>query len=181
MKLLRTDGSRIALRSFRRGDIPYIHKYLDDRRVSRYLPSIPHPYTEADARAWVNTAQRLARLDTGYHFAIEHGQDSHLIGSIGLKTVNLTHRNAEVGYWLARPYWRTGCSIEALRMILRFVFTELKLHRVYAVVLSSNVASVALLEKVGSVRESVMRESLRISRRWQDVYAYGILDREFTP
>ncbi len=179
MKLPQIDGAQISLRSFRPVDRPYIQEYLGDGKVSRYLPKVPHPYSEADARAWLNVARREARKDLGYHFAIQHRQHQHLIGGIGLRSINRTDRNAEVGYWLARPYWRTGCSSEALRMILRFAFSDQKLHRVYAVVLSSNVASVGLLETVGFVRESVMREACRMNRRWQDVYAYGILDREF--
>ena len=55
----------------------------------------------------------------------------------------------------------------------------MKLHRIYAVVLSENTPSVKLLEKMGFTREGSWREGSRVGRRFVDVYAYGMLKREF--
>jgi len=173
------EGTQVDLHPYQRRHRPDIVKFMQDRIISRYMPQIPYPYSDDDARIWINIAQRHARRNEGYHFAIEHCERKHLIGGIGLKNLNFQDLNAEVGCWLARPFRRHGHTRESMTLILDFAFSVLRMHRVYAIVLSSNIASVGLLEKCGFVREANWREGCRVGRTWCDVYAYGIIDREF--
>mgnify|MGYP002354821476 FL=1 len=168
------------LRALRPMDAVSIYRYLNDRRVNRCLPLVPKPYRMDDAHAWVRLTGELAEAGTDYHFGIELVTTGEIVGMIGLKEVHQADRRSEVGYWLARPYWRQGLTEEALRLLVRFAFGTLRLHRLSALVLATNVGSARLLEKVGFFREVVAREHIRVGRKYVDEYTYGLLREEYS-
>lgn len=180
MSIPTLQGKLIALRKLRRSDAASIQRHANNRDIARFLPRLPSPYTMAEARKWITTTSRLARADKAYDFGIEDGESGEIVGMIGLRNVNRQDKNAEVGYWVGKSFQRRGYAKEALHLILRFAFNELRLVRVYAVVHQKNVASVRLLDRIGFVREGVWRKASLINRRWYDVYAYGILKEEYT-
>lgn len=177
MQLPILTGESVKLRRFKRSDVDAIVNYANDKMVSKYLPKMPHPYDTSDALDWVNYTHRSARCDSAYHFGIEWKGD--IVGSVGLKHFNLKDRSGEIGYCVARRCWRKGIASEALRLLLDFTFDDIGLHRIYALVLEKNTASAILLEKLGFTREGVLRESSLLNRRWHDVFAYSLLDREY--
>ena len=181
MRLPVIKGKLVNLRGLKRSDADSILKYADDHLVAKFLPLMPNPYSIKDANYWINLTQRQARLDKSYQFGIEYPETGEIIGGIGLKNINKIDLNAEVGYCLGRRYWKRGYSTEALSLILKFAFKELRLIRVYAIVHEKNTGSVKLLAKTGFTHEGTWRKASRMSKRWHDVYAYGILKDEFKP
>ncbi len=172
-------GKLIALRKLRRSDADSIQRHANNRDIARFLPRLPFPYTLQEARKWITLTPRLAREDKAYNLGIEDVESGKIVGMIGLRSINRQDRNAEVGYWVGTSFQRRGYAGEALDLILKFAFKELRLARVYAVVHQKNVASVKLLERIGFVREGIWRKASLINRRWYDVYAYGILKEEY--
>jgi RimJ/RimL family protein N-acetyltransferase len=173
-------GKLITLRKLRRSDAAPIQRHANNRDIARFLPRLPSPYTMDEARKWITTTSRLARQGKAYNFGIEDGESGEIVGMIGLRNVNRHDRNAEIGYWVGKSFQRRGYAGEALRLILRFALGELRLVRVYAVVHQQNIGSIRLLEKIGFVREGVWRKASLMSRRWSDVYTYGILKEEYS-
>ena len=172
-------GKLITLRRLRRSDAASIQRHANNRDIARFLPRLPFPYTMAEARKWITITSRLARADKAYDFGIEDEESGEIVGMIGLRNVNRQDRNAEVGYWVGTSFQRRAYAKEALRLVLKFAFRELRLVRVYAMAHQKNVASVKLLDRIGFVREGVWRKASLINRRWYDVYAYGILKEEY--
>lgn len=175
------EGGRVALRALRPMDAASIYRYLNDSRVNRWLPRVPKPYRVDDAHAWVRVTRKMAEAGTDFHFGIELRESGEIVGMIGLNGIQTEDRIAEVGYWLGRPYWRQGLMEEALRLIVRFAFGPLRLHRLFGIVVPSNVGSAALLEKVGFQREVVAREKRRTGRGYVDEHVYGLLKEEYKP
>lgn len=171
-------GIQISLRPLKRSDILALKKQANDRTISRFIPLIHFPYTADHARRWVNHTLRLARNDSACQLGIELTFDKGIIGMMGIKNINKVDRNGELEYWLGRDYRGRSYGSEAMRLMLRFAFDELRLHRVYAIVVELNVPSVRLLERYGFVREAVWRDASWIDGRWQDVYCYGLLETE---
>ncbi|HOZ07137.1 MAG TPA: GNAT family N-acetyltransferase [candidate division Zixibacteria bacterium] len=133
------------------------------------------------ARMWVRIAVAGVGDRTGFFFAIADCRTDDLLGMIALHGVNWHDRNGEIFYWLARPFWRSGLTEDALRLLLGFAFRRLRLHRVWASVVETNRPSTALLEKAGFSREVVRRDARRRGRAWLDMYTYGLLGEEFAP
>jgi RimJ/RimL family protein N-acetyltransferase len=70
---------------------------------------------------------------------------------------------------------------EAARAVLRFGFTELKLHRIFATCRPANIGSARVLEKLGMQREGHFRQHRWMKGAWHDSYLYAILDHEWRP
>ncbi|MBU8934147.1 MAG: GNAT family N-acetyltransferase [candidate division Zixibacteria bacterium] len=178
MRLPILKGNTIHMRPLKRTDIPAIARGAHNKTISKFIPPIPYPYTVVEARKWVNCVHRSARADIAYQFGIERISKEGIVGMMGLNNLNWSDKNAEIECWLARPYWGKGFASEALKLLLRFAFGELKLHRVYAMMVSINEPSVRLLERHDFTREANWRKACRMNGGWHDVYAYGMLEEE---
>ena len=140
-------------------DVPSLTKYANNRQVSAYLrDSFPFPYRESDARAWVHAARSMVPET---HFAIANAEEA--IGGIGVVLQSdIFHRTAELGYWLAEPFWGRGIMTSAVRVFVPRAFAHFDLLRIYAGVFDNNTPSVRVLEKAGFLFEG--RQKKRISK-----------------
>ena len=181
MLLPRLNGTKICLRPFKRSDIPALTRQANDRTISKFIPSINYPYTGESARRWVNCTLRMARNDSACQLGIELVSRKGIIGMMGLKNLNQLDRNGELEYWLGRNYRGKSFASEAMKLMLGFAFHELRLHRVYAIVVATNNPSIKLLERHGFLREAVWRDAARMNNQWNDVYSYGLLETEADP
>ncbi|MGB1128494.1 MAG: GNAT family N-acetyltransferase [Haloferula sp.] len=176
-RILHTD--RLTLRPFRIDDAEAVTRWVSDRRVAETTALIPHPYSLADAREWLNRVVGYADHDPHQVFAITLRETGELIGCIGL------HRDpeapwAEFGYWLGVPFWGLGYATEALREIIRLGFEDLGLRRMEACHFAHNPASGRVMQKAGLTCEG--RQKLRGRRGEQlfDRINYGLIDDEWT-
>ena len=167
------ETARLRLRPPRLADAEAIATLANDRRIAENTARIPHPYTLADAEAFINGVARseseiafaitLARdardpekacpgLDPGWEpvFGQDHAPNNRrgtLIGMCGLTR----HPGAqpEIGYWLGLPYWGRGYATEAARAVIDHAFEDLRLDLLTAGARVSNPASRRVLEKCG--------------------------------
>jgi [ribosomal protein S5]-alanine N-acetyltransferase len=116
------------------------------------------------------------RSDQAYAFFIFRREDNVLVGGLTLANVRRGVAQAgSLGYWLGEPFVRRGYMTAAVNALLPFTFGTLKLHRLEAACIPTNVASIRLLEKCGFVREGHAREYLCINGVWQDHLLYARL------
>lgn len=119
------------------------------------------------------------RDDTGYAFFIFCEEEGSLVGGLTLNNVRRgVTQSCSLGYWTGAPYARQGYMTKGVRAIVPFVFETLRLHRLEAACLPSNLASTRLLEKAGFQREGLARRYLRINGVWQDHLLYAILEHD---
>jgi [ribosomal protein S5]-alanine N-acetyltransferase len=114
------------------------------------------------------------RNDLAYPYFIFRNEDQKLVG--GLTITNIRRGVAQagsLGYWMGAAYARQGYMTAAVRVLIPFAFSTLKLHRIEAACIPENAASVRLLEKTGFTREGYAREYLCINGLWQDHLLYG--------
>jgi RimJ/RimL family protein N-acetyltransferase len=147
---------RCTVRSWRLTDAPSVARHANNRKIWLHLRDrFPHPYTLADAEQFI--AGALSRRPETF-FAIE--VDGEAAGSIGFGLQEDVERvSAEIGYWLAEPYWGRGITTEALVAVTRHAIENHGLTRVWAVPFEGNAASFRVLEKAGYVCEARMRRS----------------------
>lgn len=142
------------------GDKAAFVKHLNDEDIYRSTLRIPYPYTEDDAVKFMGiVTEATAKHGHPVHFAIRD-QDDQLIGGCGFDGLSYEHR-AEIGYWLAKPYWGRGIMTEVVRSACDFALTEWKLVRITAHVFDFNQASARVLEKNGFEFEGLLRKHHR--------------------
>jgi RimJ/RimL family protein N-acetyltransferase len=151
---------RLILRAPALADAPAVAELCNDLGVSGMVASMPHPYTLADAEAFLACAAR-PDLRTGHGFAIEHRQFG-LIGMLSFKDVE--PRRAEVGYWLGRPFWNRGYATEALTAALRWVKFDWRRNVVWAGHFADNKASGQVLCKAGFLYTGDVEHRMSVAR-----------------
>jgi [ribosomal protein S5]-alanine N-acetyltransferase len=116
------------------------------------------------------------RTDQGYAFLIVRGSDDAIVGGLTLANIRRGVAQAgSLGYWMGLPFVRHGYMTAAVRAVIPFAFSTLRLHRLEAACIPSNAGSIRLLENTGFIREGYAREYLCINGIWQDHLLYGRL------
>ncbi len=122
------------------------------------------------------------RADQGYPFLIYRNSDNALVGGLTLANIRRGVAQAgSLGYWMGLPFVRHGYMTAAVRAVIPFGFSTLRLHRLEAACIPTNVGSIRLLEKTGFVREGYARQYLCINGIWQDHLLYARLKDDPAP
>ena len=145
-------------------------KYANNRKIWLNLrDGFPHPYTLDNAHAFINMASSQNPITI---FAIATMQEA--IGAIGLTINQDVHRfTAEMGYWLAEPYWGKGIMTETVSKFSEYGFERLGLIRIYAEPYAHNAGSCRVLEKAGFELEGRLRNSALKDGQIVDQFLYA--------
>ena len=156
--------------------VHYARLLGDDWDTIKTTATIPHPCTEAAARAWI--AQRM-----GNHpnlFAILRQPDDEFVGAIGL--VAKPDNVFEVGYWVGRMHSGNGYAFAALQALIELA-RSLNVPKLLAGTFPENHASARVLQKAGFVftgtseMDFPMRGGLRINHEYElDVARTSVCD-----
>lgn len=166
-----------TLRPWREEDAASLAQAANDPAVAANLrDSFPCPYTLADAQWFIGDC--IARHGQGrLVYAIAVG--GRPVGCISVQVQSDVYRkSAELGYWLAQPYWGQGLMTRAVHQICQEAFGRFDIVRIYAEPFAHNQASRRVLEKTGFVLEGVMRDGVVKNDRIFSYCVYSLLRRE---
>jgi len=176
--LLELNSSRLHLRKMQISDFPDLVKYAGNKKISDQIINIPYPYTDEDAIERMHIVNQGLKTRQRYIFAITlQGQDN-LIGEIGLH-IERANNAAQIGYWVAEPWWGQGIATEALALILRFGFQELKLHKIYATHYPENPSSAKVMIKNNMIKEAELKDHYLIDGVYRSIVQYRLTDEEW--
>jgi RimJ/RimL family protein N-acetyltransferase len=172
---MRLDLKTCTVRSWEWRDRESIVRHANNRKVSRNLRDrFPHPYTERDARNWLDA---VIGLEPETNFAIDVAGEA--VGGIGYTIqYDVARRSAEIGYWLGEDFWGRGIATEALIAVTDHAFANHDLCRVFAHVFDWNGASAHVLEKAGYIFEGRMRKSVTKEGQTIDQLMYAMIREE---
>ena len=149
-------GTLTTLRPWRQADAPALVQHANNPNVARQLRDrFPHPYTNADARSFI---QAVAPVRPATTFAIVAGGEA--VGCVGFSPgADVERYSAEIGYWIGETYWGRGITVEAVRLLSAYAFDTCSMLRLFALPFADNMQSVRVLEKAGYTREAILRSS----------------------
>ena len=144
------------VRSWETSDVESLAHHANNRKIWINLrDAFPHPYTKHHARDFIR-AIRQRTPETTFAIVVE----GEAVGSVGFVLHPDVERvSAEIGYWLAEPWWGRGITAEALVGVTRHAIEAHGLTRIYALPFAWNAASCRVLEKAGYVLEARLRRS----------------------
>ena len=165
------------IRDWSMGDAPSIARYANNRKIWMNLrDAFPYPYRLQDAESFIS---RVIEANPITVFAI--ATQSEAIGSVGLMVGKDVHRyTAEMGYWLAEPFWGKGIMTQAVKSMSSYAIRNLKLHRIFAEPYSTNPASARVLEKAGFICEGILRSNVFKDGKVLDQYLYSYVGKAST-
>ncbi len=131
-------------------------QYAQDAQVTKYMTWKPHKNVEMTQQFLQHCINSLIQK-SDYFWVILPKQEEKAIGMIRLQLQNY---HASLGYVLARSYWNQGLMTEAIQILVDWALNQSNIYRIWAVCDLENIASARVLEKVGMIREGILRRWL---------------------
>ena len=162
------------IRTWDVGDAIDLAQAMNNKKIQDNLrDGIPFPYTQEDAAEFISSTHN-APMDSQYSWAIQ--ANGKAIGSIGIfRKDNIHSRTAEMGYYIAEPYWGQGLATNAVEEACAYVFANTDIIRIFAEPFSHNIASCRVLEKAGFVLEGVLKKNAIKNGETIDMNMYALI------
>lgn len=150
----------------------FFEKYLCTRNDSFY--------TLKSRQYSIREGIKKREEDLEYQFGIFKNGTEGLIGTITLSEVlRGSLQSCYIGYYLDSAYNGQGIMSEAAKLIVKFAFDEINLHRIEAGVMPHNIGSIRVLEKAGFHKEGIAQKNVKINGKWEDHQVLAVVsDKE---
>ena len=169
------EGERVRLRPTQESDLPKFVVWLADREVTRWLAAIGEPPTLQDEFEWYES--RRSDPDS-VMWSIET-LDGRLLGNTELRLAPHAQR-AEMGIAIQdRTQWSDGFGTDAVRLVLRYAFTEAELNRVELTTDEQNARAIRCYEKCGFSREGLLRQHRLVDGEFGNTLLMAVLKDEW--
>jgi len=170
------EGKYVELRQIEEEDLAKLRDWVNSPYIRAYTREY-RPLNMLKQNRWLSS---LITDQTNIMFVIEKLESSEAIGCCGLTYINWKEGQGEVSIYIAEDKWQEkGFASEALQLLLKYGFCELRLHRVYATIFEYNERSIRFFEKHGFKFEGRHREARFWDGKFHDELVYGIIDREY--
>jgi RimJ/RimL family protein N-acetyltransferase len=161
-------------------DVPLFATWQRDSEYARMLDSdAVRMWSPTQNKEWIEKQQKQEGFES-LEFIIRALEDDKPIGFVGLDGISWHNGNSWVGIGIGdREYWDKGCGTDAMRILARYAFEVLRLHRLNLNVFSYNTRAIHVYEKIGFQVEGRVREAIhREGQRW-DMIFMGLLREDF--
>jgi len=170
------EGQLVRLRAREPGDEPMLYRWFNDPEVTEHL-TVRYPLSHAQERAFIESAAEISYNHAS--FGVETITEGRLIGGVGLEKTSPESRRATLGIALGdKQFWNGGYGTDTMRVICRFGFETMNLHRIDLEVYASNARARRVYEKVGFKQEGILREAMYKYGRYEDIVQMGLLEGE---
>jgi RimJ/RimL family protein N-acetyltransferase len=173
-------GEKIRLRAIEQKDLDEVIASTEepDTELDRYEDVINFPISKEKDRANLESLAKKESTDDCFFWILEDMQGNK-VGFIN--TFDCEHRSGTFKYALIikRPYWGQGYAREAIKIVLRYYFRELRDQKVTVMIYSFNERSIRLHDKLGFKLEGRLRRMVYTNGHFYDELFYGMLAEEF--
>lgn len=159
---------------------PVCSFYLHNRSFFEAVepPRVSGFYTEEFQRATlVHELEQIRHKNYLRLYLFEKSNPGHIIGSICFNNIRYgCFQSCTIGYKTDKDYCNKGYITEALSYsIYHILYAEFPIHRIEAMVLPDNSASIRVLEKLGFTAEGIARDYARLNGRWRSHIRYALI------
>jgi [ribosomal protein S5]-alanine N-acetyltransferase len=170
------EGDRIYLRGIGLDDVNENYcRWLNDPEVNRYLESRFYPHTLDTLRNFVSS--KIGDTDSPFFAIIVKDGDRH-IGNIKIGPINYIHRFGDVGLLIGeKDCWNKGYGSEAIRLVVKYAFKILNLHKLTAGFYENNVQSIKAFQKAGFVQEGIRKSQYFVEGKYVDDVLLGVVNK----
>ena len=170
----------VVLRPWQEDDLALLERASRDEYVA-VIERLPVPFDVRAGRAWLDEQRAQVERERGWAFAIVEATSGRALGGIG---ISFRHPPgaAEPGVWVIEDARNRGVAERAARLLCRWALAEeTGIERLQATVEPWNLASQRVLEKLGFVREGLLRSYASWRGARQDVFLYSLLPSDLDP
>lgn len=149
----------------------------NNKHLRQWLGWLDDDKTLADTEKYIEGSNKRFEDKEGLDLAIF--QDNEQIGGIGLFPWDTSNKKISIAYWLVEEHQGKGIMTDAMKVILDYVFNEMKLNRIEITVAIENTRSSALPKKLGFTLEGIAREGGWLYDHFVDLEVYSLLAKEW--
>src|SRR5438067_5868021 len=174
------EGQRVRLEPLQQRHATALYSICQDPGILRYMP-YKQPTALSEMEAWIALALDAQECGTEVPFAIRDRSTGQALGSTRYLNIMPKDRGLEIGWtWLTGAARRTYVNTECKYLLLRHAFETLGAIRVQLKTDSRNIASQQAIERIGAVKEGVLRNHVIMpdGYYWHSVY-YSIIESEW--
>lgn len=173
-------GNKIMLREFKKEDLGYIRKWVNNPEITDNLSDIfLYPHTLNSTESFLDSILN-DKLYNEKVFAIADKVTEEYIGQINLLNIDWKNRIAEIGIVIGSTENQgKGYGYESIKIIQDFAFNMMNLNKLELVVRESNVKAYALYLKCGFIEEGRIRQKIYTKGKYIDIIHMGILKSEY--
>ena len=159
------------LRPWTTNDLDSLVTFANNISIAKFMTNkFPHPYTREAGENFITYAMQGNPVNI---FAIE--VDGKAVGGIGIHpSSDIESKNAEMGYWLAEPYWGNGIITGAIKQMIEYGFKNFDINRIFARPFGTNIASQKVLAKAGFVLEATFDKTYFKNGEYLDELVYAV-------
>lgn len=179
MKIQLADSS-LLLRPYRKEDVQALYDAARESipEMSPWLPWCHENYSIEETREFIDSRAQASANGEWYSFGVFEKETGRLLGGVGLNFINRVHQIANLGYWVRTSATGKGVATRATRLMARFGFEQLRLHRIEIHAAVENIASQRVAEKAGAVREGVLRKRLLLRGESRDSVLFSLIPED---
>jgi RimJ/RimL family protein N-acetyltransferase len=171
-------GARVRLRGMKMQDWESFHANDADTEAAQLGYEISFPRSPEAAMRWAaDTAGESPHGDI-YRLVIANAQDE-VVGTLNTFECNRRSGTFKYGIAIMRPHWRRGYASEAIGLLLRYFFDELRYQKATVHIYDFNAASLALHRKLGFQVEGRLRRMIYTQGAYHDEWVLGLTVDEF--
>jgi len=171
-------GNRVRLRAVEPADWEAHFLWNHDSDMLRRNSVIFFPPTREAIKRWADETARREPSDDTFHFEIE-SLAGELVGAIGTHRCERRHGTFSYGVAIRAEHQRRGYASEAITIVLRYYFGELRYQKVNVEVYSFNQPSIRLHERLGFQSEGRLRRMIYTNGEYFDDLIFGLTAEEF--
>jgi len=171
-------GALVRLRAIEPDDAELFYKWNADSDMGRNLDFLWPPTSHARVQRFTQEQSLKGLEGDAFHWMIEN-IDGVTIGSINTHNCNSRYGTFSYGLNIDPDFRRKGYAREAIKLVLRYSFEELRYQKATVTVHSFNEASAKLHESLGFQREGTLRRMLFSEGVFHDLWYYGLTAEEW--
>lgn len=169
-------GEKIVLRALEDKDNEMLLSIINDPTIEYLLGGWSFPISKDNQKAWFDS---LKYNDKELRCTVEIREEAEAIGVVMLTDIDYKNGNAEIHIKLLNNENRKkGYGTEAIKCLVNYAFSELRLHTIYARISEHNIASKKLFEKCGFTLEGLLKDRLYKNGKYISIMSYSVVNSE---
>ncbi len=169
------ETERLLLRCLTMNDAATFFSLRTNKKVIEHFNRAPDESLEATILKMEEILQMQEKNEAILWVIIFKDNPAEMIGNIGYWRIVKEHYRAEIGYLLSPDHWKKGIMKEAMNAVIDHAFTSMNLHSIEANINPDNIASGALLESCGFIKEAYHKENYYYDGVFYDSVIYSKL------
>jgi ribosomal-protein-serine acetyltransferase len=145
--------------------------------LREWLPWVDRTRSSADTRAFISSS--LEQFEDNKSPSCAIWLDGEIAGALGCHRIDWLNRNCDLGYWIDAAHQGKGVVTRCAAVMVDYLFDNSDLHRVTIRCGTGNHKSCAVPQRLGFMREGVLREAEWVNDRWVDLVVWSMLAHDW--